>query len=88
MIASSADDPVSELQTLQTVRARRCDPFVASCLHASDDSYGSCRPRHAGHRHRPEMDAEHFCSVVSDDTTKRQLQTDPACCKTALHISR
>ncbi|MCF5226743.1 LacI family DNA-binding transcriptional regulator, partial [Pseudomonas syringae] len=40
LIASSDDDPVSELQLLQLFRARRCDALlVASCLPPSDASY-------------------------------------------------
>jgi LacI family fructose operon transcriptional repressor len=69
LIASSDDSPASELQLLQLFRARRCDAlFVASCLPASDDSYRDLQklglPIIAIDR---EMDAAHFCSVVSDD---------------------
>lgn len=85
LIASSDDDPISELQLLQLFRARRCDAlFVASCLPASDDSY-----RELQNKGMPviaidrEMDARHFCSVVSDDhdaslqLTRSLLQTNP-----------
>ena len=86
LIASSDDDPVSELQLLQLFRARRCDAlFVASCLPASDDSYRELQskglPVIAIDR---EMDASHFCSVVSDDhdaslqLTRSLLLTKPA----------
>ncbi|MDF2643151.1 MAG: DNA-binding transcriptional regulator FruR [Pseudomonas sp.] len=69
LIASSDDDPISELQLLQLFRARRCDALlVASCLPASDDSYRELQkkgmPIIAIDR---EMNADHFCSVVSDD---------------------
>lgn len=69
LIASSDDDPVSELQLLQLFRARRCDAlFVASCLPPSDDSYRELQdqglPIIAIDR---EMDEQRFCSVVSDD---------------------
>jgi LacI family fructose operon transcriptional repressor len=85
LIASSDDDPISELQLLQLFRARRCDALlVASCLPASDDSYrklqNSGLPIIAIDR---EMDARHFCSVVSDDhdasqqLTRSLLQTRP-----------
>jgi LacI family fructose operon transcriptional repressor len=85
LIASSDDDPVSELQLLQLFRARRCDAlFVASCLSPSDDSYRTLQqqgmPVIAIDR---EMDREHFCSVVSDDHDASQrlthslLQTAP-----------
>lgn len=77
LIASSDDDPISELQLLQLFRARRCDAlFVASCLPASDDSY-----RELQKRGTPviaidrEMDAEYFCSVVSDDHDASQQLT-------------
>jgi len=71
---------------LQLFRARRCDAlFVASCLPASDDSYRELQskgmPIIAIDR---EMDANHFCSVVSDDhdaslqLTRSLLQTRPA----------
>jgi len=86
LIASSDDDPISELQLLQLFRARRCDAlFVASCLPASDDSYRELQrnglPIIAIDR---EMDPRHFCSVVSDDhdaclqLTRSLLQTKPA----------
>jgi len=86
LIASSDDDPVSELQLLQLFRARRCDAlFVASCLPASDDCYRELQskgmPIIAIDR---EMDAKHFCSVVSDDhdaslqLTRSLLETRPA----------
>ena len=86
LIASSDDDPISELQLLQLFRARRCDAlFVASCLPASDDSYRTLQqhgtPVIAIDR---EMDATQFCSVVSDDhdasqqLTRSLLQTRPA----------
>lgn len=69
LIASSDDDPISELQLLQLFRARRCDALlVASCLPASDDSYRELQkkgmPIIAIDR---EMNADYFCSVVSDD---------------------
>ncbi|NBA97868.1 catabolite repressor/activator [Pseudomonas sp. R5(2019)] len=69
LIASSDDDPESERQLLQLFRARRCDAlFVASCLSADDDCYRQLQakglPVIAIDR---VMDAEHFCSVVSDD---------------------
>ena len=77
LIASSDDDPVSELQLLQLFRARRCDAlFVASCLPASDDSYQQLQnqgiPVIAIDR---EMDPAHFCSVVSDDHDASQKLT-------------
>lgn len=85
LIASSDDDPISELQLLQLFRARRCDAlFVASCLPASDDSYRDLQskglPIIAIDR---EMDPRHFCSVVSDDhdaslqLTRSLLKTRP-----------
>lgn len=85
LIASSDDDPISELQLLQLFRARRCDAlFVASCLPASDDSYRALQqqgiPVIAIDR---EMDPAHFCSVVSDDhdasqqLTRSLLETRP-----------
>lgn len=85
LIASSDDDPLSELQLLQLFRARRCDALlVASCLPASDDSYRQLQakglPVIAIDR---EMDREVFCSVVSDDQqaslqlTRSLLQTRP-----------
>ncbi|WP_268797866.1 catabolite repressor/activator [Pseudomonas huanghezhanensis] len=85
LIASSDDDPISELQLLQLFRARRCDAlFVASCLPASDDSYRQLQkqglPIIAIDR---EMDPELFCSVVSDDRdasqqlTRSLLETHP-----------
>ena len=85
LIASSDDDPASELQLLQLFRARRCDALlVASCLPTSDMSYRELQdkgmPIIALDR---EMDAEHFCSVVSDDhdaslqLTRSLLQTRP-----------
>ncbi|KQQ67631.1 transcriptional regulator [Pseudomonas sp. Leaf127] len=85
LIASSDDDPLSELQLLQLFRARRCDALlVASCLPASDDSYRQLQakglPIIAIDR---EMDPELFCSVVSDDQqaslqlTRSLLQTRP-----------
>jgi LacI family fructose operon transcriptional repressor len=86
LIASSDDDPISELQLLQLFRARRCDALlVASCLPASDDSYRELQSKGlliiAIDR---EMDPEHFCSVISDDhdaslqLTRSLLQTRPA----------
>jgi LacI family fructose operon transcriptional repressor len=85
LIASSDDDPISELQLLQLFRARRCDAlFVASCLPASDDSYRALQqqgiPVIAIDR---EMDPAHFSSVVSDDhdasqqLTRSLLETRP-----------
>jgi LacI family fructose operon transcriptional repressor len=85
LIASSDDDPISELQLLQLFRARRCDALlVASCLPASDDSYRELQkkgmPIIAIDR---EMNADYFCSVVSDDhdaslqLTRSLLQTHP-----------
>lgn len=77
LIASSDDDPISELQLMQLFRARRCDAlFVASCLPASDDSYRDLQkhgiPVIAIDR---EMDPAHFCSVVSDDHDASQQLT-------------
>lgn len=85
LIASSDDDPISELQLLQLFRARRCDALlVASCLPASDDSYRELQkkgmPIIAIDR---EMNSDFFCSVVSDDhdaslqLTRSLLQTHP-----------
>ncbi|GFM67636.1 DNA-binding transcriptional regulator FruR [Pseudomonas cichorii] len=85
LIASSDDDPASELQLLQVFRARRCDALlVASCLPSSNDSYRELQnkglPIIAIDR---EMNAEFFCSVVSDDhdaslqLTHSLLQTNP-----------
>ncbi|NVL22958.1 catabolite repressor/activator [Pseudomonas syringae pv. actinidiae] len=85
LIASSDDDPVSELQLLQLFRARRCDALlVASCLPPSDASYRDLQlkgmPIIAIDR---EMDPDFFCSVVSDDhdaslqLTRSLLQTQP-----------
>ncbi|MCD5993265.1 catabolite repressor/activator [Pseudomonas sp. CDFA 602] len=85
LIASSDDDPVSELQLLQVFRARRCDALlVASCLPPSDDSYRELQlkglPIIAIDR---EMNPDYFCSVVSDDhdaslqLTYSLLQTKP-----------
>lgn len=77
LIASSDDDPLSELQLLQLFRARRCDALlVASGLPASDDSYRQLQsqglPIIAIDR---EMDREVFCSVVSDDQQASQQLT-------------
>ncbi|BAP43486.1 catabolite repressor/activator [Pseudomonas sp. 21LCFQ02] len=77
LVASSDDDPLSELQLLQLFRARRCDALlVASGLPASDDSYRQLQsqgiPIIAIDR---EMDRELFCSVVSDDQQASQQLT-------------
>ncbi|MFJ4142100.1 catabolite repressor/activator [Pseudomonas sp. NPDC089734] len=85
LIASSDDDPASELQLLQVFHARRCDALlVASCLPVGDDSYRELQdkglPIIAIDR---EMNPDHFCSVVSDDhdaslqLTHSLLQTHP-----------
>ena len=85
LVASSDDDPISELQLLQLFRARRCDALlVASCLPDSDDSYRELQkkglPIIAIDR---EMNPDFFCSVVSDDhdaslqLTRSLLQTHP-----------
>lgn len=69
LIASSDDEPASELQLQQLFKARRCDAlFVASCLPPEDTSYLELQnkglPIIAIDR---VMDSNHFCSVVSDD---------------------
>jgi LacI family fructose operon transcriptional repressor len=69
LIASSDDDPDTELQVLALLRARRCDGLiVATCLPADDSSYAqvldSGTPVVAVDR---SMDRSRFCSVVSDD---------------------
>ncbi|MBA1276854.1 catabolite repressor/activator [Stutzerimonas stutzeri] len=69
LIASSDDEPEAERQVIQVLRSRRCDALiVASCLPADDASYrkiqASGTPVIALDR---ALDAEHFCSVVSDD---------------------
>lgn len=85
LIASSDDVPDSERKLLQLFRARRCDAlFSASCLPADDDSYRQLQdlglPIIAIDR---EMDAQRFCSVVSDDReaslqlTRSLLQPKP-----------
>lgn len=69
LIAGSDDEPDTERQAIQMLRSRRCDALiVASCLPADDPSYRKLltdgMPIIALDR---ALDAEHFCSVVSDD---------------------
>jgi LacI family transcriptional regulator, fructose operon transcriptional repressor len=69
LIASSDDDPETELQVLALFRARRCDGLiVATCLPQGDTSYlkviDDGTPVVAVDR---AMDAERVCSIVSDD---------------------
>ncbi|MCF6758672.1 catabolite repressor/activator [Pseudomonas balearica] len=69
LIASSDDEPATERQVVQLLRSRRCDALiVASCLPADDAGYRKVQatgtPVIALDR---ALDAEHFCSVVSDD---------------------
>ena len=69
LIAGSDDEPDTERQVIQVLRSRRCDALiVASSLPAGDDCYrkiqASGTPVIALDR---ALDAEHFCSVVSDD---------------------
>ena len=69
LIAGSDDEPDTERQVIQVLRSRRCDALiVASCLPQDDDSYrkllAAGTPVIALDR---ALDAEHFCSVVSDD---------------------
>ncbi|AHL76788.1 transcriptional regulator [Stutzerimonas stutzeri] len=69
LIVGSDDEPDTERQVIQVLRSRRCDALiVASCLPADDASYRKLlsggTPIIALDR---ALDAEHFCSVVSDD---------------------
>ncbi|WP_217475222.1 catabolite repressor/activator [Stutzerimonas stutzeri] len=69
LIAGSDDEPDTERQVIQVLRSRRCDALiVASSLPADDASYRTLlaggTPVIALDR---ALDAEHFCSVVSDD---------------------
>lgn len=69
LIASSDDEPATERQVVQLLRSRRCDALiVASCLAADDAGYRKLQatgtPVIALDR---ALDAEQFCSVVSDD---------------------
>lgn len=69
LIAGSDDEPGTERQVIQVLRSRRCDALiVASSLPGDDASYrkllGAGTPVIAIDR---ALDAEHFCSVVSDD---------------------
>lgn len=69
LIAGTDDEPDTEQQVIQLLRSRRCDALiVASCLPASDSSYRKLQaagtPVIALDR---ALDADHFCSVVSDD---------------------
>ncbi|WP_338479576.1 catabolite repressor/activator [Pseudomonas trivialis] len=77
LIASSDDDADSERQLLQLFRARRCDAlFVASCLPASDDSYRELQAKGLSVIAIDRvMEAEQFCSVVSDDRQACQQLT-------------
>lgn len=69
LIAGTDDEPDTERQVIQVLRSRRCDALiVASCLPADDAGYRKVQatgtPVIALDR---ALDAEHFCSVVSDD---------------------
>ena len=69
LIASSDDEPATERQVMQLLRSRRCDALiVASSLAADDAGYRKLQatgtPVIALDR---ALDAEQFCSVVSDD---------------------
>ncbi len=69
LIAGSDDEPDTERQVVQVLRSRRCDALiVASCLSADDETYrkiqASGTPVIALDR---ALDADHFCSVISDD---------------------
>lgn len=69
LIAGSDDEPDTERQVIQVLRSRRCDALiVASSLPADDASYRTLlaggTPVIALDR---ALDAEQFCSVVSDD---------------------
>jgi len=69
LIASSDDEPATERQVVQLLRSRRCDALiVASSLAADDAGYRKLQatgtPVIALDR---ALDAEQFCSVVSDD---------------------
>ncbi|MCH2340910.1 catabolite repressor/activator [Pseudomonas sp. NPDC047963] len=69
LIAGTDDEPDTERQVIQLLRSRRCDALiVASCLPENDASYqkllAAGLPVIALDR---ALDAEHFCSVVSDD---------------------
>ncbi len=69
LIAGTDDEPDTERQVIQVLRSRRCDALiVASCLSADDAGYRKVQatgtPVIALDR---ALDAEHFCSVVSDD---------------------
>lgn len=69
LIAGSDDEPGTERQVIQVLRSRRCDALiVASSLPGDDASYRKLlttgTPVIAIDR---ALDAEHFCSVVSDD---------------------
>ena len=69
LIAGTDDEPDTERQVIQVLRSRRCDALiVASGLPADDAGYRKVQatgtPVIALDR---ALDAEHFCSVVSDD---------------------
>lgn len=69
LIVGSDDEPDTERQVIQVLRSRRCDALiVASCLPQDDATYRTLQkagtPVIALDR---ALDAEHFCSVVSDD---------------------
>lgn len=77
LIACSDDEPESERQALNLFRARRCDALiVASCLPADDKSHLQLLekgvPVIAVDR---QLDAQRFCSVVSDDRDAAQRLT-------------
>ncbi|WP_028241297.1 catabolite repressor/activator [Stutzerimonas azotifigens] len=77
LIASSDDEPQTERQVLEVLRARRCDALiVASCLPADDDTYhrllAGGLPVVAVDR---ALDPRTFHSVVSDDHAAGRLLT-------------
>ena len=89
LIAGSDDEPDTERQVLQVLRSRRCDALiVASCLPADDESYrkiqASGTPVIALDR---ALDAEHFCSVVSDDREAAAQLTRSLELPTSAHIA-
>ncbi len=89
LIAGTDDEPDTERQVIQLLRSRRCDALiVASCLPADDQSYRKVQaagtPVIALDR---ALDAEHFCSVVSDDCEAAALLTRSLAVPAAAHIA-
>lgn len=89
LIAGSDDEPDTERQVIQVMRSRRCDALiVASCLPADDPSY-----RHLLAGGTPviaidrALDAECFCSVVSDDHEAAAQLTHSLGSPAAAHVA-